>query len=64
MSKTAYTVKEAAEIAEVDPKTVYRAVWAGRLGHYKTRGRFVRITKDHLDAWLNTDQVEPSSNVA
>ena len=45
------TVAEVAAYARVSTRTVYRAIWAGKLRASRS-GRQLRIHPDDVDAWL------------
>lgn len=47
------TVREAAEYARVDGKTIRRAIWARRLKASRV-GRAIRINKEDLRRYLET----------
>ena len=49
----AYRVRDVAEICHVDPKTVYRWIWAGHLKASKPTGGTLLITAEELDRFLN-----------
>ena len=47
-NKAFYTVDEIAEILNVNPRTIYRLVQAGKLEHYKV-GAQIRISAEELE---------------
>ncbi len=47
-----FTIKEVAQILKVDPKTVYKYVWSGKLKSKKL-GKTHRISKEDLEAFIN-----------
>jgi excisionase family DNA binding protein len=48
------TVEEVAERARVSSKTVYRAIWSGRLKAYRVGGQW-RITESAMWAWIEAE---------
>jgi excisionase family DNA binding protein len=52
MDTTFYTPDEVAELFKVTPQAVYKWIRTGRLKAAKLGGRAIRISKEHLNAFI------------
>lgn len=51
--KDMLTVKEAAEIADIDTSNIHRAIQKGRLQAERIGGKMYLIRRDWLKAWMD-----------
>jgi len=56
--KKYWGVKEVAEYLGWDERTIYNKVSAREIPHYKVGGS-LRFIKEEIDAWVQTQKVEP-----
>ena len=61
MDKQAWTIQQVAEFLNVNPRTVYRLVQAGKLPGFKVAGSW-RFLEEDIRAWVNEQkqQVPPT----
>lgn len=48
-----YTPDEVAELLKLSKRTVLDMIRGGTLGHYSLGHKTLRVSEDHLDAYLN-----------
>lgn len=53
MSRARYeSIQDAAERLDVDPRTIRRAIAAGKITGYRVGGRLLRVRIDEIDNWV------------
>ena len=57
-----YTVKQAAELLAVSPKTIRDWVWQRRIEFIRLNGRAIRISQAEIDRLLDEGRVPPRAS--